>query len=315
MIPQSAPHPWSSKPLLDKAQSYAEEMLSFTHDDWQFAFWSTLSLELLGRAALSSINPALLADGGGRRDWNNLLYALDIEPKAPKFVPRSIDVSTVFERLSELITDFTTDLAGFCNGHMSKRNEELHSGGTPFVGVSNTSWLPTYYRACRVLLESMGDTLDRFLGSEEANVAEAMIAADMDKSAKSIINTVESHKVVWDNKSDDERAQLHLQSSTWATRQTGHRVMCPACNCVGIVSGSPISPPALSITEDEIIEVQEYLPSRFECVACNLKIPGLPQLSATGLGDPYNATFTYNAYDYYAPTDDYEGWEPDFNER
>ena len=56
---------------------------------------------------------------------------------------------------------------------MSKRNEELHSGATPFEGLSEASWLPTYYRASAVLLDSMNDDLERFLGTDEANVAKS----------------------------------------------------------------------------------------------------------------------------------------------
>ena len=274
--------------------------------------WSTLSLELLARAALSNFSPTLVADS--KTNWNNLLYSLGIQPKVTNFIPRAIDMSEVFGRLQELVQDFTPELETFCKRHMSKRNEELHSGATPFVGPSVTSWLPTYYRACAVLLGSMEDSLDRFLGSTEADVAEAMITADRDESAKSIKGAVHAHKVVWDNNSAEEKELLALQSSTWATRQTGHRVPCPACNCDAILSGSAIAPPIKTITEDEITETQQYLPARFECVACSLKISGLSQLSAAGLGDTYNATFTYDANDYYASEDDYRDYEPDFNE-
>ena len=312
MIPQDAPHHWSAEALLNKAQSYAEVTLSFPRDDWKFALWSTLSLELLARAALCTISPTLMANA--KSDWTHLLYALDIQPKTAKFVPSAIDISEVFHRLQELIPDFTPELESFCKRHMSMRNEELHSGATPFVGARVASWIPDYYRACAVLLKSMEDSLDRFLGSAEAEVAEAMITAATDKSAKSIRKAVNAHKLVWDNNSAAEQEDLALKSSTWAIRQTGHRVSCPACNCDAILSGSAIAAPLKRITEDEITETQEYLPSRFGCVACNLKISGLSQLSAAGLGDTYNATFTYDANEYYASDDDYRDYEPDFNE-
>ena len=312
MIPQDEAHEWTAELLLNKAQSYAEEMLSFPHDDWKFALWSTFSLELLARAALSTFSPTLVADS--RNSWGNLLYALGIQPKTANFIPRSIDISEVLRRLQDLIPDFTPELESFCRRHMSKRNEELHSGATPFVGFSVTSWLPTYYQACAVLLSSMGDSLDRFVGSLESDVADAMIIAARDESAKSIRGAVNAHKVVWNNNSAEDKERLALQSSTWATRQLGHRVPCPACNCEAILFGSPIAPPLKTITKDEITETQEYLPSRFECVACNLKISGLSQLSAVHLGDTYNATFTYEAIDYYASEDHYSEYEPDFNE-
>jgi len=58
--PQQTPHAWSRDALLVKAQRYAEQMLSNPRESWQFAFWSSLALELLARAALASVSPALL---------------------------------------------------------------------------------------------------------------------------------------------------------------------------------------------------------------------------------------------------------------
>ena len=312
MIPQDEPHEWSAEALLNKAQSYAEEMRSFSRDDWKFAPWSTLSLELLARAALSNISPTLVADARG--NWRNLLHALDIQPTIAKFNPRSVPISEVFDRLKELIPTFTSELEDFCQRHMSKRNEELHSGSTPLVGTRGTSWLPAYYQACEVLLESMNESLERFFGESEAEFAQAIMAASIDESAKSVRQEIDAHRVVWDNSSEDKELKA-LQSSTWATRQTGHRVFCPSCGCVAILSGEPIAPPLRSIEEDEITETFEYLPSRFECVACGLRISGLSRLSAAGLGDTYKATFAYSGNEYFPPDDDYGDYEPDFNDR
>ena len=311
MIPQDEAHGWSAEALLNKAQSYAEEMLAFPHDDWKFALWSTLSLELLARSALSNISPTLVADTKG--DWRNLLHALDIQPTIAKFNPRSISISEVFGRLKELIPSFTSELEDFCQSHMSKRNEELHSGSTPLVGTKGTSWLPTYYQACAVLLKSMNDSLERFLGETEADVAQTIIAASTDGSAKSVRQDIDAHKVVWENSTEDKELKA-LQSSTWATRQTGHRVSCPSCSCVAILSGEPIAPPLRSVSEDEITETFEYLPSRFGCVACDLRISGLSRLGAAGLGDTYKATFVYSGNEYFPPNDDYSDYEADFNE-
>src|SRR2546421_295754 len=91
----AVPSLWTQRLLLTKAQRYAEEMHRCERDDWRFAFWSTLSLELLARAALAHISPVLLADV--RSDsWRHLFYALGHAPKAAKFVPKSIDISEVF---------------------------------------------------------------------------------------------------------------------------------------------------------------------------------------------------------------------------
>src|SRR5262245_8058115 len=111
-----AAHIWSKDALLTKAQRYAEEMLGHDRDDWRFAFWSSLALELLARAALANISPALLADSKDRnnpKEWHNLYFALGHSPKAKKFVPHSIGLTEVFSRLGEILPEFDTRLEGF----------------------------------------------------------------------------------------------------------------------------------------------------------------------------------------------------------
>lgn len=304
-------HSWSKDALLAKAQRFAEQMLSHPKDDWRFALWSTLVLELLGRAALARVNPALLAEA---KDWNNVYFSLGFTPTATKFVPKSIDVSSVFSRLQEILPAFTKELEGFAVLHMARRNEELHAGGTPFDSLKTTAWLPVYYQTCSILVESLGETLELLLGKEEATFASTIITAYRDESAKAVLKSVAAHKTVWEGKSEPERTKLSNQASTWATRQDGHRVHCPACGNDALVTGSAIAAPFQKIEDELMVETQQYLPAKFECVACQLKIAGLSQLTACGLGDTYTATFTYDLADYYAPNDDYAGYEDDNNE-
>jgi hypothetical protein len=95
---------------------------------------------------------------------------------------------------------------------------------------------------------------------------------------------------------------------------TGHRVDCPACTTKALVFGDPIAAAHKTIVGDEITEVQEYLPSKFECVACKLKIAGLSRLSAAGIGSRYKKTSVYDAAAYYAPNDELHEYEDDNNE-
>jgi hypothetical protein len=68
------------------------------------------------------------------------------------------------------------------------------------------------------------------------------------------------------------------------------------------------------IDDDLVVETQLYLPAKFECVACHLKIAGLSQLGACGLGNPYKATSTYDWGEYFEAYDQYAGFEDDNNE-
>ena len=303
-------HPWSKDAYLAKAQRYAQDMLSHSRDDWHFGLTSTFVLEFVARAALANISPTLLADS---KDWSNLYFALGHAPIAQKFLPRSIDITAALGRLRDILPVFTPELEGFAAQHINRRNEELHAGSTPFDGLSS-SWLATFYQACDVLLNSLGENISFLVGTDEAKVASTLIAASLDQSAKAVTKAIAAHRMVWEAKETADREKIARQASTWATRQAGHRVKCPACGNDSLLSGAPISEPLRKLDSDLIIETQQYLPAKFECIACQLKISGLSQLSACGLGTTYKATFTYDAADYYAPDDQHLGFDDDNNE-
>ena len=311
--PNQLPHAWSPEALLSKSQRHAEQLSQFSHDDWQFVLWSSLALELLARAALAHISPVLLA-ATTKEDWHNLVYALQMEPNKPKFVPKSIDITECFRRLQDLLPDFDSDLSNFSSVHMARRNEELHAGSLPFDNLPSSSWLPAYYRASRVLLQSLGEPMEAYFGEETASAANEMIAASLDHSAKVVLRAISEHKTKWGILPGHDQHTLTGQATNWALRQTGHRVTCPACGNSALVTGESIGAPIKELDDEEIIEVQQFLPSRFECIACGLRIAGLAQLSAAGLGDAYKATFTYEAAEYYAPNDPYGGYDADYNE-
>ena len=161
----------------------------------------------------------------------------------------------------------------------------------------------------------MGMTLGDFVGKDEAEVAKKLIAAAADDSAKAVKGEVEAHKKVWLAKGEKERTTLGAQAAVWATRHAGHRIDCPACASPALVVGEPISAPIQRINDGEITETQEYLPNQYECIACGLKIAGLSRLTVVELGDRYKKTQVYDVAEYYAPEDDYAGYEDDNNER
>lgn len=302
-------HPWSADALFAKAQRYAEGMRSYSPEEWQYGLLSTFVIEFLARAALAQISPALLGDPS---DWNNTYYALGGAPKASKFIARSLDINAVIKHLREINPDFTPEEEGFSAQHIARRNEELHTGGTPFDGA-DPAWLGPFYQTCATLLKSLGQNLSSLIGSEEAKTATAIIAAFRDESAKAVKKTIAAHKTVWEASNDADREKASRQAAVWATREKGHRVKCPSCGSDALLAGNPISEAHLEIEEDLIVETQQYLPAKFECVACHLKIAGLSQLSACGFGTPYKSTSTYDAAEYYA--DQYAaGFEDDNNE-
>lgn len=313
ITPKMTPSTWDPEALYLKSQRYVQHLTTLDSDDWEYALWSGFSLEFLARAALANVSPALLAETD--KNWGSLYHALGFTPSEEKFAPKSIAISEVFKRLTAILTDFTKEHEGFGILHTGRRNAELHTGEAAFDGIKASIWQPRFYETCEILLSSMGMTLADFIGHNEAKIAQQLIAAAADDSAKAVKGEVEAHKKVWLAKMEKERVTLGTQASVWASRQTGHRLQCPACSSQALVVGEPASvAPVQRIHDGEITESQEYLPNRFECIACGLKINGLSRLTVVGLGDRYKKTQTYDIAEYYAPDDHYAGYEDDNNE-
>jgi hypothetical protein len=313
---------WARDALLAKAQIYVDEMHRYTTEDWQFGLFSALSLEFVARAALSNISPVLLAD---HQNWRNLMYALGGAPTVKKFSASSIGTKEVLARLSELVPSFTAEMAGFCSKHVERRNSELHTGESAFFGLETADWLPRFYKALGILLLAMGKQLDAMIPN--ATKAQEMIDSLDDAAAKSVEQEIKAHARVWNNKPEDERTQSDSQAQTWATRQSGHRIKCPACGCVALLRGTPHGPVATTIGDDEVIQKQTMLPAAFECIACRLKIGGYSKLAACGLGNTFTETTAYTAAEFFNlfTEDDIEEakkererelrmWEPDNND-
>ncbi|KAA0694332.1 hypothetical protein DT594_12410 [Halopseudomonas laoshanensis] len=292
-------------------------------DDWQYGLWSSLSLELLARAALSNISPVLLADS---KNWRNITFALGNAPTAKKFNPISISTKEVLARLTELLPEFTEEMAGFCSKHTDDRNAELHTGEVIFGQNGTARWLPRFYQSCDTLLRSIGKNLSDFV--EDAKHAESLIQSLGDDAARSVSQDISAHSKVWANKPDTDKKDAVLQATTWATRQSGHRVECPSCASVALLHGAPVGAVSTEINdeEDEVVQRQSMLPSSFECIACGLKISGFSKLSACDLGDTFSAKTIYTPAEYFGlytedelqeARDEVEAsytYEPDFNE-
>lgn len=320
MTPKVAQHAWSSEALFNKALLYVGQMQRYPADDWQFGFWSSLSLELIARAALAHISPTLLAD---RRNWRNISHALGHAATAKGFVPISATTNDVLSVLQELLPDFTKELVDFCFSHTARRNAEIHSGEEAFTGLGTSTWLAKYYASCDVFLRSMGKSLDELFDDPDA--AMGMIASLQDTAAKAVGKDIEAHKKVWENRNPEERKTSLALAVVWANRHTGHRATCPACGSPARIVGSAQGEVSTEVREDGIVQRQTMLPSSFECIACGLKISGLSKLSACGLGDAFTATSTMSAAEFFGLHTEEEldiaraesiapEWEDDFNE-
>jgi hypothetical protein len=301
--PQSS---WTHDLLWAKARSYMERALEASRDDELFPLWSSLALEFLARAALAHLSPALLAEGG-ESDGRNLLHALGIEPKVKNFVPKSISTSDALLRCEQVVPGFTKEMEIFCRGFANKRNEELHSGLTPFSSLKNHTWLPRFYEAATALLRFQSKSLSDFVGAEESIAAERTLSAMADEAAKAVQKRINAHQQVWEAKTVKERKDLEAAAEKEAQPWKGHVTDCPACACKSLLQGEEIrqQPPVLE--NEELVVRSLMLPTSLVCTACGLRIEGHSQLYAAGLGSQYTNRTVYDPVEYYAE----EAPEPD----
>lgn len=139
--PGEVPITWQPQALYDKAQRYIQQASSIAKDDWDYALWTSLSFELLARAALANIHPVLLADP--EKSGANIINALGLQQVEKKFVPKSLPISDVLKRLTDLLPDFLPEHESFGIQHTALRNAELHSGELAFDGMKGATWQPS----------------------------------------------------------------------------------------------------------------------------------------------------------------------------
>jgi len=184
---------WSYDALFNKAQLYVERALQSDRNGSLFPFWSSLALELIGRATLSKIHPALIADP---REGHNILHAFGFSPK--KGVPKTIGAKTIFLRLQIIIPEFTVEDEKFCQSFINMRNEELHTGTPIFEDFSTNIWLTKFYKAIKVLLEFQEKSLADLFGADEAEVAEQMIEENKAELVSKVKQKISKYKDVFE---------------------------------------------------------------------------------------------------------------------
>lgn len=322
-------HPWSEDLYIAKAKLYIDQMIQADPDDWSCALWSALALEFILRAALSHVSPALLANtpsnGSG---WRNVHYAVK-KDYTGKGVPTSIGTGEVIERLKALLPEFNKEVYQFCRKHISKRNHELHTGDMAFSDSESKRWQPQFYRACSVLLGSIGSDLGCLLPEAKVDAAQQMIDGLHEAARIAVKDEIAEHKLNWDKRPTRERRRAQQDADKWATRDRGHRVACPSCDSTALIFGDASGPVQRSLDANEVVVKQRMWPKAFECQACGLRISGFSKLSACNLGGEYTVTrrFPPGAYFGLYAEDDFaialeEGWRDledelyrdDFNE-
>jgi len=263
----------------------------------EYQLWASLALELLGKAALSKVHPALVADP---QDYRSLFAACG-KQLSPDI--RTITAKTLFERLSHLEKSFDSRHQTFCEQMAIRRNAELHSGESPFSGMSPEAWEREYWGAVETVLAMQGETLKFWLGAEESK-APAMI---VEQAAQALDWAVE-HRVsrkkedflrkyqdpIQRQKVVDGSKELRWNDYTW---DGSDRCDCPACGSSGFVGGTLWNEEVVD-TDPGSYDGEDYEPpmehvektysiEAFECPVCRLCLFGTKEIAAAGLPEEF----------------------------
>jgi hypothetical protein len=296
------PPGWPYESLWAKSVLYYSRAFDTSRDTDLFAFWCALGLEILARASLAYVNPALLASTNDSQGAT-LMRVLGLQTKDMAAKLKSIDISEVFRRCEILIPNFLSEERSFCTTFLEMRNEELHTGGLPFE-MAEKKWLPPFLRASICLLGFQERALINLIGYSEAKDAQNMLDALAVNNEKEIKKLIHTHRELWRSKIDEEKTRLRLVAQTHSTPDRGHVVSCPACSSSALVSGQKMSEQEPSLVDGMLVFRENILPTVFECAACGLRMEGYSRLAAAGFANTYTRKLYSDPLDWFGTAND-----------
>ncbi len=292
---------WDPELLYQKAKLYLDRANDFEHESHEFPFWSSLAMELLARAALTKLHPALNADPTHQE---SLLYACGVETTQQ---PKSLPLHAVLLRLEKIVPGFGSTQRELCDFLALLRNDEIHSGELPYERLPESKWLPRFYEVCRVLSAFVGKDLDDLLGPQLSKAADRLIDALLREAAKSVKGRIVKHAKEFAAKPETERRRLVAGADTKSRLLPPglSSVACPACDSPALVSGDLIKELRPKYEGDNLVVDLEYLATGLRCPACDLQLHNVEEILHAGLEPRFLGQ---------RATELHEFFEPDFYE-
>jgi hypothetical protein len=291
---------WERDPLWAKARLFFEYALACDRDDPRFGLWCAFGLEVLAKAAISTVSPVLIAEPD--HDHRHLLHALGLGD--PKVDPQSLGAAQSFLLCKKLFSDFTAEHVTAARALVNRRNAELHSGQSAFNDYTTQHWIAGFYGCCRALVVPLQETLESLLGADEAAEADRVLAVNEQEARHRVQERIGRYRGVFADKQEAERDAAAAQAALLGeqlARQQHHRASCPACRSVGTLQGDVLGAAKVEHGDDnvEIVVKQAIAPRKFSCPACGLKLEGYAELAIAGLADQYTRTGRYSPAEYY----------------
>lgn len=269
-----------SRALARKAQGDLDE----------YQLWSSLALELLGKAALARKHPSLVVDP---THWPSMFVAAGINVTTDV---KTITAKTLFERLAHLIPRFDNAVQKFCQDIAERRNAELHSADIPFKTMKLEAWEARYWHACDTILQEMGSALELWLGAADAAAPRQLLVEAANALDAAVKLRVQAARKQFESLKKAERERLAAEAKL---REPQHQTslfkgkydeiwteVCPACQCRSFMTGEQTGEDISEEREkDAIWEVvnREFVGEEFRCPTCDLTLMGSDEIHAAGI--------------------------------
>ena len=293
---------FSTDALFSKSKIYMGRGLRAknVNDMEEYQLWASLALELLAKSTLSNLHPALVADP---THYQSLFSACG-HPLSPDV--KTITAKTLFERLLHISKKFDKRIQHFCEQQALRRNSEIHSGESPFSGMSPDAWEAKYWHAAHILLELQKKDLEQWLGADKSQAPKQLLSETQNAIAMMV-------KTKFDHALDDfrkehkneskrkEAIELSKKEKHWGHFERFNFFVdnyqldeCPVCGGDGVLGGTQY--------DEEISEEQDpddpfveyvditYVTDEFVCLACNLHLQGSQEIHASTLPDEFYDT-------------------------
>jgi hypothetical protein len=238
---------------------------------------------------------------------DNILHACGY-PTGKK-PPKSVSINVVFKRCTVIIPEYTEADFKFSLSIMEKRNSELHSGGSPFLEYPTSSWLPKFFKVCKILTKSQGKSLIELLGEQDAKGAENVIEAELNNRQSEVKRLIQEYKQKFDAlELEDKIEKIKESKNKFARHDLIERHKCPSCGASAFVEGEVVKRLEAKVEEDGIVESIVCLPTKFTCYCCDLTLMNHTDVYAAGFGDQFTVEQWHDPIDYYNidPSDYYE---------
>lgn len=285
-------------PLYAKSQVYIRRGLraQAAKDTEEYQLWASLALELLGKAALANVHPALVADPTHYQS----LFAACGRQLSPDI--KTITAKTLFERLSHIEKGFDARHQKFCEQLALRRNAELHSGESPFSDMCAEAWAREFWGAVELVLKMQGESLESWLGAEDSKTPATILEQAEEAMQWAVKHRIDRCKQDFERKHQDPKKRALILEDTkqfrywqWPFTQISgegiDKAECPACQAIGMRSGS--------LWNEEISDDQDpddpsvewvdltYVTEDFVCPTCSLRLFGAKEIQAGGLPEEY----------------------------